>query len=229
MQREGSKQRKRFSEEVVWYVVQESLLEVRRRFGGKVFDPRKIFLTGLSLGGEGVLNMAAMPGVGRCLAGIVPTACRGSDHRIFTDACLQEMWHLPIWATQIATDRKEYRMNQMLEFVASYGAWRFTGSEAVVGESGEEMLLAPPAKKLEHVEYPDDDEYEGRTQGPLWEYHREVRKFAFPGAASKELWEIWDSRSDTWTGWQDQVWNLTNSFVTVHVFFVFRCMPVNQK
>ena len=80
--------RVRFNEEVVWRSVEFSIIEIMKRYDGfkNCFADSNdlngandlngsfeinplIFVTGLSLGGECGMDMASLPGVGRCLSG----------------------------------------------------------------------------------------------------------------------------------------------------------------
>eukprot|EP00928_Gymnodinium_smaydae_P066101 TRINITY_DN49159_c0_g1_i1.p1 TRINITY_DN49159_c0_g1~~TRINITY_DN49159_c0_g1_i1.p1 ORF type:complete len:646 (+),score=73.99 TRINITY_DN49159_c0_g1_i1:60-1940(+) len=203
-------QRRRYDEEALFFLLQRCLVEIERNMPNTI-DVSRIAVAGLSLGAEAALNLASVPGAGRILAGIAPVACRGHDHLVYTETALMEMRSLPIWGVQVATDNRDYRMKEMLQFIGCYGDFLFSEPHRtpfeVATDTSEEMRSscpliehgAPPQER-DIVVYPEDtDEYDQSTRKRHWEYWREIRKFKFGSHVC--FWEMYDSRSDKWTGW----------------------------
>lgn len=212
--------RRKFNEDVVWRLIQYSIFEILNKQGEKAcsafLDVSRVFITGLSIGGEGALNVASLPGVGRTLAGVVPTACRGHDHCVFTAAALREFRDLPVWGVQNATDHREYKMDAMFDFLG-------------LADSEKDESLSPTKKvkivETKTIEYPWDEEFMEnqmtrvscytyyQSEITKKKYYREIRKKKHGGQnsnqslafLSKELWTIADSRSTQWVGWTESV------------------------
>jgi dienelactone hydrolase len=84
LSRTNSREDWRFAEDALWRLVTEGLFEVDRRLEAGTVDFSRIYCTGYSLGGDSCFGLAALPGVGRLLAGLVPFACRGEESLVYT-------------------------------------------------------------------------------------------------------------------------------------------------
>lgn len=73
----------------------------------------------------------------------------GSDHLVYSLTAVAEVLSLPIWGVQVGTDKPEYRMNQMLEFLGQYALYVY-GSEETIGafenDSVASWLTLDPSK-----------------------------------------------------------------------------------
>lgn len=172
LSRTNSREDWRFAEDALWHLVTESLFEVDRRFEVGTVDFSRIYCTGYSLGGDSCFGLAALPGVGRLLAGLVPFACRGEESLVYTPAGLDEFQGLRIWGVQNATERREWKMHWMVK-----NLHKLADGE---GRAGEE----------------DRDWEEVPFEAAWLEGGGTVRKYVF---GAKEVWEISDSTSATWT------------------------------
>lgn len=174
LSRTNSQEDWRFAEDALWRLVTESLFEINRRLDVGTVDFSRIYCTGYSLGGDSCFGLAALPGVGRLLAGLVPFACRGDESLIYTSAGLDEFRGLRVWGLQNATERDDWKMHWMVKNL----------HKLVDGErdDSEEKDLC----RREEVFF----------EAPWLEGEGRVQKYIF---GKKEVWEIVDSKSSTWT------------------------------
>jgi hypothetical protein len=103
------------------------------------------------------------------LAGLVPFACRGEESLVYTPAGLDEFRGLRIWGVQNATERSDWKMHWMVKTLH-----KLVDGESGAGESWEEVSF----------------------EAPWLEGAGTVQKYVF---GTKEVWEIADSTSSTWT------------------------------
>lgn len=164
----------RIAEDALFFLLQESLFEVERRFNGNTVDFCRIFCTGYSMGGDSCFGLASQPGVGRLLAGIVPFACKGEESLVYTSSGLDEFRGLRIWGLQNATERQDWKMHWMVKTLSK---------------------LADGADEKEHHEcLPEGVGIP--FEAPWLEGEGHVYKYSY---GKKEVWEIADSQSSTWT------------------------------
>lgn len=163
----------RFAEDALFFLVQESLFEIERRVSVGTVDFSRIYCTGYSMGGDSCFGLASQPGVGRLLAGIVPFACKGEDSMVFTGTGLDEFKGLRIWGLQNATERKDWKMHWMVRTLAKLA----DGAENEPNEHSPGFIGVPF----------EADWLDGRGHVYKYSYGR------------KEVWEIADSKSSTWT------------------------------
>merc|ERR1712232_1523960 len=115
LSRTNSQEDWRFAEDALWFLVTEGLFEINRRLESRIVDFTRIYCTGYSMGGDSCFGLAAQPGVGRLLAGLVPFACKGEDSLVYTSTGLDEFRGLRIWGVQNATERRDWKMHWMVK------------------------------------------------------------------------------------------------------------------
>jgi hypothetical protein len=173
LSRSNSSEDWRFAEDALFFLVQESLFEIERRVSSGIVDFCRIYCTGYSMGGDSCFGLASQPGVGRLLAGIVPFACKGEESMVYTGTGLDEFRGLRIWGLQNATERKDWKMHWMVRTLA----------KLVDGADNEPD---------EHL-----SDFTGTPFEADWlDGKGHVYKYTY---GQKEVWEIADSKSSTWT------------------------------
>jgi hypothetical protein len=174
LSRTNSQDEWRFAEDALFLLVQESLFEIERRFHLGKIDFSRLYCTGYSMGSDSCFGLAAQPGVGRLLAGLVPFACKGDESMVFTSAGLDELKGLRIWGLQNSTERNDWKMHWMVRTLAKL----VDGEEAIgSGEHSSEWESIP-------------------FEAPWLDGDGHVYKYMY---GQKEVWEIADSQSSTWT------------------------------
>jgi len=170
LSRTNSQEDWRFAEDALCLLLQESLFEIERVVAPGVVDFSRIYCTGYSIGGDSCFGFAAQPGVGRLLAGLVPFACKGEESMLYTTAGLDEFKGLRIWGVQNATERNDWKMHRVVQTLA---------------------------KLVDGAQETDREEDTPVPFEAAWiEGEGQVRKYKY---GQKEVWEIADSQSSTWT------------------------------
>mmetsp|Transcript_15000 Transcript_15000/g.40280 ORF Transcript_15000/g.40280 Transcript_15000/m.40280 type:complete len:968 (+) Transcript_15000:40-2943(+) len=127
----------RFNEDGVMYLLEHAVFSLKHSRGSGFVDESRIYITGYSLGGEAVWNLAGA--CGRYFAAVSPLACSGHADVICTAQGALNLLHLPLRVFQASAEKPSWKSDRLLQWLGSRLSGS-TGPHAQARQVGENFV-----------------------------------------------------------------------------------------